>query len=164
MVISIERTPKGRRVRELIVVEGMANTATNPVAAKSGNARRHDRNGGRGGFSAASAGRNDDDAWICEPRQPAVCVGQRVAPGRVGSFVACEAIERLKQRVDDRLAERLCCLADLGFVCVADGGGEFRGLIGQDRIGPIYRPLREIVPAVDDPGFHQCELPRLAFV
>lgn len=33
-----------------------------------------------------------------------------------------------------------------------------------DCIGPIDRPLREIVSAVDDPGFHQCALPRLAFV
>lgn len=31
-----------------------------------------------------------------------------------GSFIACETIERLKQRIDDRLAERLCCFTDFG--------------------------------------------------
>lgn len=44
-------------------------------------------------------------------------------------LVVCETIDRLDQRINDRLAERLCCLSDLGFVFVAGRDGEFRTLI-----------------------------------
>ncbi|OWK19150.1 hypothetical protein AJ88_43200 [Mesorhizobium amorphae CCBAU 01583] len=60
------------------------------------------------------------------------CRGSAGAAGHAsragGSFVACETVERLKQRIDNRLAERLCFLTDLGFASVAGGGGEFRTL------------------------------------
>ncbi|WP_027038968.1 hypothetical protein [Mesorhizobium ciceri] len=63
-------------------------------------------------------------------------------PPKRGSFVAGETIECLDQRIDDRLAERLCSLSDLGFVSVAGRGGEFRTLIREDRIGPAGSSLK----------------------
>lgn len=89
--------------------------------------------------------------WTWGPHVPGVVsVGAAIRAGQAGnSCVVCKTVERIKQRIDDRLAERLCCLIDLSLVSVAGGGGEFRTLIRQDRIGPIDRPLRKIVSAVD---------------
>jgi len=39
------------------------------------------------------------------------------------SFVAHETVVRLKQRIDDRLTQRLSRLADLSFVSAAGSGG-----------------------------------------
>lgn len=84
--------------------------------------------------------------WIWERAyRPSFPLAQPVVSASGGSFVAGETIERLHQRIHDRLAERLCCLSDLGFVSLAGRGGEFRTLIRQDRIGPIDCPLRKIL-------------------
>ena len=99
------------------------------------------------------------------------CVHRRLIGGTAArvdrarsSSVAHETVERLKQRIHDCLTQRLSRLADLSFVSAAGSGGQIRTLICQDRIGPIDRPLCEIVPAVDDSLFHDGALPRLRFL
>jgi len=82
-----------------------------------------------------------------------------VRPTRVGragvSVIGDETVERLKQRIDDRLTQRLSGLADLSFVSAAGRGGQIRTVICQNRIGPDRKPI-----ARNRPGCRRFSVPR----
>lgn len=59
---------------------------------------------------------------------------------------------------------RAFAFAHPGIVSASRRGSEIRTLVGQDRLGSLDGPLREIVAAVDGHGFHCCALRSLRTV
>ncbi|WP_189407673.1 hypothetical protein [Mesorhizobium sp. M1A.F.Ca.ET.072.01.1.1] len=64
--------------------------------------------------------------WIWGPHVPGVVsVGAAGRAGQVSnSCIACKTVERLDQRINNRLAERLCCLFGLPPVRAAVASSE----------------------------------------
>lgn len=70
-------------------------------------------------------------------------------PSAEWSHSCKQAVEYLEQRIDDRLAKRVRCFGDLLVTMVTGGQREIPALLGDDRLGPLDRPLGEVAAVGD---------------